>query len=240
MKADFSEVERLEKKLGKIRERALPFASKQTVNDLAFKTQQIAKAEIKDEMILRNKWTMKGIQVQKTKTLNVRQQAAIVGSVDDYMERQEFGGTVRGTGKEGKPIYTGAAANQEGQQPISKLPTRGNQIKNIALRRQAIKAKSRKQRNLVAVINAVQTGQRYVYMKTAKRKGIYKVKGGSKKTKRGWPKGARLKLIWDMTNKTYRTPKNAWLKPSVDKAVKNHGAEIAIKNLKFQFDRIGL
>ncbi len=75
--------------------RAYPFATKGTINDTAFTAQRFARQNVRDGLITRNTFTKRSIQVHKSSRLNVNTQSAYVGSTEDYMERQEFGGTVR-------------------------------------------------------------------------------------------------------------------------------------------------
>lgn len=213
---DVKELIKLEADLKKFAARALPFATRQTINQAAFETMRGYKAAARNEMVLRNKWTEKSIQVEKSKTLRVSDQAAVVGSIAEYMSTQEFGGTERGDRGKHKPIATSYAAGQgEHAQPRTRLPRKPNKLSNIQLRRlQGRKAKTRKQAMIFAVQEAVLSGERTVYLDLGRRKGIFRVIGGRKKFKRGWPKGAKIKMLWDLSRQSVRVPRNPLLGPA--------------------------
>lgn len=238
-KINIDDVEEYENHLKTFGDRAFPFASKATLNRSAFEAQKLARRDVNVKMVTRNQFTERSIQVEQTRTLNVRNQAAIVGSTADYMADQEFGATKVKTGSEGVSIPTGYAAGQEGQQPRTRLPRRANALQNIKLQHRSKKGRTRKQRMLIAVRGAVESGRRFVFLDLDRKKGIFKVLGGRKKPNRGWPVGARLKMIHDLTEQSITIPRNPWLKPAVDRV------EILMPgfyrdSLRFQIDRLGL
>lgn len=238
-KINDKDLKALEADLKHVAERALPFATKATLNKTAFDTRKIALNQIQGKMIQRNRFTAQSIRVDMAKTLNIARQEAVIGSTADYMETQEFGGTKRAQGAKSVAIATKSASGEgAGAGPRRKLPRRANQLKNIRLRRTR-KAKTRKQRNVFAVQDAVTSGKRYVFMDLGRRQGIFKVIGGRKNFKRGWPKGAKLKMMHDMSHKSVRIPKNPWLAPSVTSAEKL--LEQNYRNaLEFQLKRLRL
>lgn len=232
---DDSEIKKLEKDLKIFASKAYPFATKQTINDTAFKARDLARKNIKKEMIIKNQWTMRGIKVDKARTLVVSQQEASTGSVDDYMERQEFGGVVRGQGI-GKPIATSASANQGRSTLRTRATTPSNRLNKIRLHkrhRRALKSGMNQRQRIAAQINqAAQDNEKYVYLETKKRKGIYRLAGGKRRP--------RIKnMIWDLSKKQYSTPKNPWLKPAADEARK-HTPIFYRDALIFQLKRIGM
>lgn len=208
---DDRDIKRMERDLKTFAERSLPFATKNTMNRSAFHAQKLAKADIRRDLTLRNKFTEQSIRVDQTKTLNIRRQEAVVGSTADYMEDQEFGGVKAKRGSEGVPIPTSYAAGQsENAQPRTRMPRKANKMSSIRLKRRQLA-------NLIAKVQgAVRSGRRYIFHEfTDTKVGIFKVVGGSKKTKRGWPKGAKLKMVWDMSRPAIRIPRNPWLSPAV-------------------------
>lgn len=234
------DIKRLERELKAFAEKAVPFATRSTLNGAAFKAQQNARDVVKREMTLRNKFTQQSIQVDQTKTLNIRRQAAVVGSIADYMEDQEFGGIKTKTGKHGVHIPTSyAAGGAMGAQTRTRLPRKANRLENIVLSKRRRKPKNRKQANVFKVQDAVTSGRRLVYLDLGRRQGIFRVIGGAKKFKRGWPKGARLRMVHDLTRKSVVIPRQPWLAP----AVKFAGAELPAlykEALTFQAKRRGL
>lgn len=223
-------IKQLESDLKTFAERAFPFATKNTVNQSAFAAMKIARDDLKERMTLRNRFSIQSIQVEQTRTLNVKRQAAIVGSTADYMEDQEFGTVIRKTGKEGVQIATGYSAGQEGQKR-TRFPRKANQMKTIQLQRRRKKGGSRKQRNLVAIKEAATSGTKFVFLDLGRRKGIFKVTGGKRRPK--------IKMVHDMTKQSVVIPKNPWLSPAVKKTTKKI-PEIYKRSLIFQLKRQGL
>lgn len=227
---DQKQIKQLERDLKTFKRRALPFATKATVNGAAFATQKTARRDINVKMITRNRFTEQSVRVEQTRTLKINQQIAVVGSIADYMADQEFGGTNRPEG-ENVAIPTGYSAGQEKQQPRTKLPRKPNKLANIRLKRRRRGATSRKQRNVAAVKAAAQSTNKYVFLDLGKRKGIFKVVGGKRKP--------RLKMVYDLTRKSTPIPKNPWLKPAVDHTQQKMPA-IYFKALQFQAKRHNL
>ena len=210
------ELEKLKDELLVVSKRALPYAVRGTLNGLAFHAQRQARRNIKKNMVNRNKYTQQSIRVEKA---TARTPYSIVGSIAGYMETQEFGGQKRKTGSEGVPIATPYSAGQGmSKRPRTRLPRRGNKLSDITIKKfKGRKYKTREQKNVHIVQNAVETGNREVFMELKKRKGIFKVIGGAPGTKRGWPKGTKLKMLHDMTKATVRIPRNPWMKPAIER-----------------------
>ena len=211
--------------------RAFPFASKNTVNSLAFKARGIAQEGLKENLTLRNRFTVQSVQVGQTRTLNVSRQAAAVGSIAPYMEIQEFGGIKTKSGSEGVSISTGYSAGQESAQPRTRLPRKANKLENITLKKRRGKRISRKQQNLLAIKQAAASGSKFVFLDLGRRKGIFRVLGGKRRPK--------IKMVHDMTRQSVVIPANPWLRPSVKEA-QLFGPEIYKKSLAFQLKRQGL
>lgn len=208
---DARQVRAYEKDLKTFKARAYPFATKQTINSAAFMARGFAQENIREQMVERNKWTARSVQVEMARGLVVAQQQAAVGSVAPYMETQEFGGTKRTRGKEGVPIPTSYSAGQgENAQPRTRLPRKANTLQAIQLRRQ-IKKGNRKQRNLVAIRTAVSTGQRFVYLELQRRRGLFRITGGKR--------NPQIKMVWDLSRPVVVIPRNPWLKPATDRTV---------------------
>lgn len=229
---DNKDIIKLEKDLKQFASRSLPFATKQTINQSAFQAQKIARADVQKNMINRNKFTIQSIRVNQTRSLNIRQQQASTGSIADYMETQEFGGTKHKKGKEGTPIATSYSAGQaENARPRTRLPKRANKLQNIQLKRQRVKAKNRKQRNSALVKQASTSSNKYVFLDLKRTKGIFKVIGKKK--------NIRVKMIHDLSNESVSIPRNPWLKPAVDESTRMLPAFYA-DALRFQLRRRGL
>ena len=217
---DNKSIKRLEADLKAFANQALPFATKQTLNRAAFDAQKEARSIISNKMIERNRFTRQSIRVDQAKTLNMRRQESAVGSIADYMADQEFGGVKASRGKHGVAIATSYSAGQQGQQPRTRLPRKPNKLANIRLRQGKRTPANKRQRTLFAIQDAVTSGNRVIFLDLGKTKGIFRVVGGRKKFKRGGPKGARLKMLHDMSDRTVRIPRNPWLAPATKRTVK--------------------
>lgn len=226
------DIKQLESDLKEFADKAYPFATRKTLNDAAFQAQRIARTDVKDKMVNRNRFTVQSIQVGRARTLDVRRQTAVVGSIADYMEDQEFGAVKFKGGKEGVAIATSYSAGQgESAQPRTRLPRKANKMANIQLQRRRKKGTGRKQQNLIAIKQAAETGRKFVFLDLGRRKGIFKVIGGKRRPK--------IKMVHDMTKQSVVIPKNPWLKPAFDEASRMIPAFYA-DALRFQLRRRGL
>lgn len=228
---DNKDLKKYERDLKTFASRAYPYATRHTVNSAAFKARGIAQDNVWENMVTRNKWTERSIQVGKTGTLNVQRQAAIVGSIEDYMETQEFGGTETSSSGKGVAIATGYAAGQEGQRPRTRLPRRPNTMQAIQLQKRKKRGTSRAQQNFIAVREAAASGAKFLYLDLGRRRGIFRVLGGKRKP--------RIKMVHDLTRASVVIPKNPWLAPAVS-ATEKYIPEIYRDALVFQLQRIKL
>ena len=231
-KIDNKDIRRFEADLDRFAHRALPFATKATLNSAAFTAQRKAKVGIKKGMSLRNAFSLRSIQVEQTHTLRISQQASVVGSTADYMEDQEFGVIKGKKGKVGVAIPTSYAAGLgENAQPRTRLPRKANKIQNIQLQRRRKKGGGAKQRNIVAIKQAAASGRKFVFLDLKKSKGIFKVTGSAKKP--------LIKMIYDMSRASVVVPRNPWLEPAF-KATQRDIPNIYLQALHFQRKRQGL
>jgi hypothetical protein len=228
---DDRELKEFEADLKTFARRAFPFATKSTVNGLAFKARSIAQEGLKRDLVLRNRFTVQSVQVDQTRTLDVRRQAAAVGSIAPYMEVQEFGGIKTKSGSEGVSISTGYSAGQENAKPRTRLPRKANKLENITLKKRRGKRISRKQQNLLAIKQAAASGSKFIFLDLGRRQGIFKVIGGKRRPK--------IKMVHDLTSQSVVIPKSPWLLPAVTEAQLS-GPEIYKKALAFQLKRQGL
>lgn len=215
------QIKNLEADLKTFRKRAFPFATRKTLNDVGFAQKRIIQADLNDKFILRNNYTRQSIRVDRAQTLSVARQSTIVGSVASYMDEQEFGGLKRKSGKHGVAIPTSYSAGQAmGAKPRTRRISKRNLLKNVKLSSRRIKAKNKKQEIILKVRDAVKTGHRYFYhdFGGGKKKGIFRVTGGSKRVKRGWPGKATIKMVYDLSNKSVEIPKEPTFKPSFEEA----------------------
>lgn len=227
-----SDIRELERDLKTFASRAYPYATRKTINDAAFQAQRIARTDVRNDMVLRNRFTVQSIQVDQARTLAVSRQAATVGSIADYMGDQEFGATKTKTGKEGVAIATSYSAGQgQNAEPRTRLPRKPNKLANIQLRNKRRQGSSRKQRNLIAIKQAAEGGHKFVFLDLGRRKGIFRVTGGKRNPK--------IRMVHDLTRQSVVIPKNPWLKPAFDEAARMVPAFYA-DALRFQARRNGL
>ena len=227
---DDRELKALEQDMKNFAADAIPYASRNTVNTLAFATRKRGQDNIRDKMVTRNRWTVGSVRVNTTKSLNMRQMAAVVGSTEDYMKDQEFGATKTKKGSEGVAIPTAYSAGQgEDARPRTRLPRKPNKMQNITLRNRKGKAKSRRQANLLAVQAAANSGNKYAFLDLGRRKGIFRVTGGKR--------NPRVKMVWDLTRQSVRINPTPWLGPAVQDASRLDGPRIMLQSLQFQAKR---
>lgn len=241
LQIDDKDIKKLENDLKVFAHKAFPFATKNTLNQSAFKAMNIAKQNVRNQMITRNKFTEQSIRVEQTKTLNTAKQAAYVGSIAEYMEDQEFGGTTSKKGKNKTVLPTSFSAGQDGQIPRTKLPTNVNKLKNIALRRKILHGnfKSKRQKFFIHALLAANEGQKNIYIpgKQNGTGGIYRVWGRLKK--KGRFTRVKMKMLYSFRRNPSRIPKNSWLKPSIEETTK-YMPEIYKQSLEYQIKRNGL
>ncbi len=220
--ADLSQIERFTKELGKFAKRAVPFAEQQTMNDAAFDARRNAVDIIKSDFTLRagNNWTTNSRNLVVVKATKSEPQA-VLGHTQQYMEDQEFGKIKVGKGKEGVVIPTSTASGEGlSASPRKRLPRKANAMRAIQLKSNRVTGSNNKQRLLLKVREAVGSGQRRIFHDFGgrKKKGIFLVKGGTKGglKSRGWPKGANLRMLYDMSQDSVRIPKSPWLNPATE------------------------
>jgi hypothetical protein len=211
------EIKNLERDLHKFAKHAFPFATLEALNTAVAEAQKDIRRHLGDRMILRNRWTAGSVQIRKARGLKVDAQAAEVGSAQDYMREQEVGFTRRSEGKHGVPVPMPYSAGQGDARRRTRTVRNPHKLARIEFKRHAGLGVNRKQRNVRSVQEAVKSGKRYIYAQFKQKKGIYRVVGGSKTVKRGWPKGAKLRLVWSLTNRVYSIKAHKWLEPETDK-----------------------
>lgn len=243
---DDRELKELEKDLKTFAKKAQPFAQRDMLNKTVFEGRKLAHKSIENRMFLKGvgkRWTLGSVQVDKAKGLNSRSMVATLGSLQDYMAKQEFGGFKHSKGKEGIPIATRKASGEgRGSGPRKRLPKKGNRAKfRNSFSRGLRKPKTKKQELLFKVQDAVSTGRRQFYhdFGGSKKKGIFRVTGGRKNFKRGWPVGARIQMMYSLEEQSVRIPKNPWLLPTT-KLITKHMPEFYKAAIIKQLQRRGL
>jgi len=229
---DDRDLKRFKRDLLEFKSRAYPFATKATINDAAKSARLAAKRNIRKRMTLRNKRTLQGVRVNFAKGLRVNRQESAVGSVDPWMEDQEFGSTRVSRGRQGRPVTTSQGSGEgDTARPRRKVARPMHSLRKIALsKRRRGGRRGGRRRALIAVKQAQKHGDKHIFLDLGgpkKATGIFKV------TKRG------IKLVQAMGQKSHVVPANPWLKPAVDEIVP-HMPAIYRRALKQQLQRHGL
>jgi len=200
---DTRELQRVERDLEAFAEKALPFAVRNSLNASAFEARKLWQAEIRSDFTLRNRYTERSIRVEKVRTLQVRRMEAIVGSVADYMETQEHGGTER------KAVPTEVAAGQAmGSQPRIRTVRGANKMTAIRLTDRNRTA-DRRVRNRIAIRKALKSGTKFVLLELDRGPGIFKLTGGSRRL--------QVRMVWDLRKTAHHIPPTPTLGPALAK-----------------------
>lgn len=216
-------IKKLERDLKLMKSKALPYATRSTLNSMAFFARKEAQANIKEKMTLRNTFTVNSVRVDQARGLNISTQEAVVGSIAPYMDDQEFGGVKRRRRGRSVSIPTAASAGQSGAR--TRLPRAAYKIGAIALRsgRVGRVAVNRKQRNAIAI--ATNLGG-FAYLDLGTRKGIFKI-----------AKNGRPTMLHDITRPSVRIPATKWLLPASTRAAAKRG-EFYRSALDYQLARL--
>jgi hypothetical protein len=224
-----------ESQLRAYKERAIPFATKAAVNSYAYETQKRAKEIIREKMILRNKFTERSIRVQKTTVLIIDEQKSRVGSTQEYMRGQEVGATKIKRGKHGVLLPTSFSAGQaDSTKPRTKLPRKRFAMNTIVIQKQRNHWKSKKQANAVAIKQALQRGNQFIYLELGTKRGIFYIQGNARTKKIN-----KLKMLYDLSRPAIRIPVHKWLEPATN-YTKSKMHKIYFKALRFQLERHNL
>lgn len=209
--SDPRQIKKLEHKLAQINPRGVKFANMFFVNDAAFAIMREWKSQIDEKMVLRNKWTEKSIRVQRA---SMRDSLSRVGSVQEYMLDQEFGSIETARGKTGVILPTSYSSGEgKNARPRQKLPRGRNKLSNIRLGRGKGNPSNRRQALVMKISDAINSGNRYFYHDMGRRKGIFRVIGGTKRR----PEKSKLRMIYDLTHRSVTIPPNPTLWPSVQR-----------------------
>ena len=129
------------------------------------------------------------------------------------MHDQEFGVTKTSKGKHGVPVPTSFASG-EGlkKNPRRKVPIQEYRRKNIRLGKNRFSSLPRARKNAALVKDAAAKNDKFIYMETQRRKGIFIVEGSAANTK--------VRMIWDLTKRSRSIPATPWLLPASRDALK--------------------
>ena len=217
IKMDEAPIEVLENELNKFGERTFPHAVRDYLNITAFEASKEAKETANMVFTMRNQYTARSIGYERAMGLNIQAMKSAVGSVQEYMREQEEGFTRTTRGKHGLAVPTSYAAGQDGANPRTRAIRRSNWLQRLKIARSKRRASSVSQDIVMAAQEAVSTGSRNLYL-PLRHPGIYRIIGG-RKTGSGWPRGAKLRMLYSLENKSIRTEAHKWMEPSVNTAL---------------------
>ena len=228
-KVDTEAIKQMESDLKEFAIKAYPFATKATLNKAAFEGRERIQAGMRKKFIIRNKFTMNSVRVEKARGNVVKHQESVVGSVAPYMEDQEFGATVTKSGKHGVPIATTTASGEgRGAQPRRRVASSSRRKSKIKLSKARVNAKSKGQEALIRVKIAASEGRRFVFLDLPKHPGIYRVSGGKRKPK--------IDQVHDMSKQSVRVPRTG-IVLTATRAVEKQMPEMFHEALIFQMKR---
>ena len=195
---DLSDVRKLHRDLEAFAHRALPYAARNGINAGAFAGRKEWLVQQDRSFILRNKYVARSTQVTKATGMNVAHMAAFLGNLAPFMGKAERGGIERGKGGGSKPIPTNVAAGQGmSSGPRTKTVRKANWLSAIKFGKRG-KAGNRKQRNAIAIRQAVAAGQRFTFLELENRKGLFRITGGKKRV--------NVRMVWDLSHRSVRVP----------------------------------
>ena len=224
IRADFKEIKKLENFLNKFNRTGIKYATRNTLNTLAFDVRKKAQGFIQDNFINRNKWTVNSVQVNMAKGFNIDNMQSEVGSTQGYMELQEVGGRAKPEKGTHLPIPTLTAriARQN-----NRLRSTTHKLSNIILRdKEKLAFIANKRQRAVGIIeNAKRNNYKHFYLDLGNVKGIFTLKND------------KLRMVYSLQYLFRKIPATHWLSKSSDK-VANNALDIYNMQLKKQIDRI--
>jgi len=219
---DMKRVGVLQDRLEKLNARGLPFAQRNTINDMAFATMREARETIRSEFTTRNSWTVRSVKAERARSTR---DSALVGSTERYMADQEFGATGGPTN-----IPTPASAGQSNRSKTrTRVVRKANRMNAISLKRNRIKVGDQRQRNIATVKQAKADGQRFVYLERGRVKGIYRVMGTKRKPK--------TRMVQNLSRRVRVVRARPWLAPSTATVVAQRDRLYAVR-LQEQLRRV--
>lgn len=222
---------KLQRDLEKFAKRAMPYAMRDAVNTAAFEARRVWGDEIRRTFTTRNTFTAgPALRVEKARSGTGRAIEARLGSIAEYMPRQEFGATVSGRrGHKGIPGPTaaGQAAGSVRTKPVRRGFRQGGII--------AIKTTggaTRHQRNAIALARAKKAGSRFVVLERPRGgKGVFLLSGGKRRI--------TTRLLWDVSRRSVRLSPKPTLEPTLKRIGERMDAIMTAAVLKqLRFHRI--
>lgn len=238
MSLDLKEFTRLSRLLEDIAQKSIPFAARRAMNDIAFDARaEWTTKQMPEAFTLRNKWTQRGVSVEKATGRTLAGMQSKLGSVRDYMLPAEEGSTETKKGKHGIAIPMSGASGQGKRAPRTRPVRQQNYLQALQVARSV--SGTRKRRNVVGVIMAMKTnGVAYLEMRKglkgggqgALRKGLFRVSAGGKRK-------PKLRLLYDLTKSTVTTKPIPTLERTIE-AVTPRFMQHHMKAMQAELDRL--
>lgn len=221
----------MQRELETIAKRSVPFAARETVNNLAFEGRAAWQDEMRQTLTLRNRFTASRALVDRARGLRMSSMEARLGHTEEYMRLLEEGKPEKAA-KRFRAIPTEVAAGQArgslsaGRKKAVRPSAIISRLGSLTVK--GAGARSRKANNARAVQGAIRSGRRLALLDLGKGKGIYRIMGGKRRPK--------LSKLYDLTRR--RTPKPRT--PTLERALKRalaKGPAIAFAALEKQLTR---
>ena len=206
-----AEFRRYIRDLGKLANRAVPFAMRNALNTGAFELQREWRSETKKSFTLRNPYTVRSIRVTKASGSKLESMRAVVYSDAEYMNKQEYGGIRRGKGGAKAIPAPASAGNAPGSAKRTRTTRAAFALGAINLNQPNLAGYGRRRRNAITLAIAIRRGDRFALLSRSKGKGvgIFELRG--KSTRR-----ANIRMLWDFSRASTKTKPNPTLHRSVD------------------------
>jgi hypothetical protein len=187
--------------LAKMRAKAIPYAIKNALNTAAFETRTIWQREIRSTFTNRNTYTANSVRVEQASNTNL---VAKVGSVADYMDTQEEGGTVKGKSGHIKAIPTAKARGGADTALVrSRFYLGAIQVAKAAGHG------GRRQRNAIAIAVARKQGKKVALLtRPSGAKGLFLLGAGTKRK-------LNTRLLWDVSRGSVKVKRAPTLERSL-------------------------
>jgi hypothetical protein len=227
-------VDDMQRELERIAKRSVPFAARETVNNLAWEGRTTWQQEMRESLTLRNKFTERRALVVPTRGLRISTMEATLGHTEPYMGLLETGGRQKAN-KVFRAIPTETAAGQAkgslmgGRKSLVRASLMLKKFGTLALK--GATSRNRKSNNARAVRGALRSGQRIALLDMGKGgKGIYRIKGSKRKPE--------ILKLYDLTRRSTKVPRIPTLARTLKRTLLR-GPAIAYAALEKQLMRAG-
>lgn len=220
---DMTQAKRLEKVLAQVRDRAVPYAQRNAINDTAFEARKQVIGGLADGFTIRNTWTARSVRVERATSATP---SAVLGSTEEYMAKQEVGG-------KGKAYVPNPSASGESSRSrVRRRPIRqANWINQLTPARAPAVSGSQQEKNVVALKTAKAKGAKHVVMNKGRGPGIYRVLGTKRKPS--------ARLLYSLRSAPVTIKPRPWLVPTAQRVQEQQGPSLYFAQLRQELRRVG-